>query len=194
MKFTKLKIQDAWLAESAVLRDNRGSFTEWFKFDDFSNTSGIEFSTKQANFSISDKGVIRGIHYSLSPDGQAKWIKCVAGSVIDFVVDIRPNSSNFMKVIEIDLNASDGKAVFIGPGLGHGFISLEDHSAVSYLLSSPYSPNYEFEINPLDEELKINWHLNLVDDIGIIRSPKDAQAPSIRERMDQGKLPFIKNR
>jgi len=74
--------------------------------------------------------------------------------------------------------------------LGHGFIALEDESTVSYLLSSLYSPSDEYEINPLDIEIDIDWHLDLVGGSGLILSPKDANAPSLSKRFDQGKLPL----
>jgi dTDP-4-dehydrorhamnose 3,5-epimerase len=87
------------------------------------------------------------------------------------------------------LKGGDGRAVLIGNGLGHGFISLEDNSTVSYLLSSPYSPTEEFEINPMDPAIGIDWQLNLVGGSGIILSAKDANAPSLSTRLAEGKLP-----
>ena len=89
----------------------------------------------------------------------------------------------------IDLKSGEGRAVLVGAGLGHGFLSLEEGSIVSYLLDSPYSPSGEFEINPLDLELGIKWPLELVGGMGLILSPKDAQAPSLAERAAEGKLP-----
>lgn len=189
MKLTLLGIEGAWLAESNVFPDERGSFREWFKFEEIKEVTGIDFSVKQANLSLSNKGVVRGIHYSLSEEGQAKWVTCANGHIIDVIVDIRPSSPTFKKVIEVDLKGGEGCAVLIGAGLGHGFLALEDNSVVSYLLSSPYSPSNEFEINPLDPDLNIDWHLDLVGNTGHIISPKDAQAPSLQERLADGRLP-----
>lgn len=75
--------------------------------------------------------------------------------------------------------------------IGHGFLSLEDGSIVSYLLDSPYSPSEEFEINPMDPEIGIKWPLDLVGGAGLILSPKDAQAPSLAARVAEGKLPGL---
>lgn len=194
MKLTPLGIEGAWLAESPVWSDDRGFFREWFKREEVFSKTGIDFSAQQANISISNKGVIRGIHYSMAPDGQAKWVTCVTGAVIDVIVDIRPNSPTFKKIEYIDLKGNENRSVLIGEGLGHGFISLEDGSSLSYLLSTPYHPEAEFEILPTDETLKINWHLNLVGQFGIVLSPEDALAPTLEERKIQDKLPQWKPR
>ena len=101
MKLTPLDIDGVWLAESPVWSDNRGFFREWFKCEDVKAATGIDFSIQQANISQSQRGVIRGIHYSLAPQGQAKWITCVQGSILDVVVDIRPKSPTYKKYIYI---------------------------------------------------------------------------------------------
>jgi dTDP-4-dehydrorhamnose 3,5-epimerase len=189
MELTPLGIEGAWLAESPLRKDNRGFFREWFKREDVLSKTGLDFSTEQANISISNKGVIRGIHYSLAPQGQAKLITCVSGSIIDVIIDIRPNSHTYKRIEYVDLNGKVGRSVLLGKGLGHGFISLEDKSSVSYLMNSPYSSEVEFEIVPTDTELKINWHLELVGGLGIILSPKDAGAPTLNELRLKDKLP-----
>ena len=157
MKIEELEISGAWIAHSSILKDNRGNFREWFKADEIEAVTGIRFGVRQANISTSNKGVLRGIHYSIAPQGQAKWITCISGSIWDVVVDLRPSSSTFKKWISIELSAESGDAVFISDGLGHAFMSLEDNSTVAYLLTSPYSPTEEFEIFPLDPELAISW-------------------------------------
>ena len=116
-------------------------------------------------------------------------VTCATGHVIDVIVDIRPESTTFKKVIKVDLKGGEAKAILIGANLGHGFLALEDNSVLSYLLSSPYSPNHELEINPLDSELNIDWHLNMVGETGHIISPKDAQAPTLAERLVANQLP-----
>jgi dTDP-4-dehydrorhamnose 3,5-epimerase len=149
--------------------------------------TGSEFNGQQANISTSARGVLRGIHYSLAKAGQAKWVTCVNGSIKDVIVDIRTESTTFGKHIEVDLESGDGKAVLIGKGLGHGFVSLENDTAVAYLVSSPFSPTEEFEINPLDPAIGIDWGLDLED---LLLSPKDSVAPTLAERAIQGKLPL----
>jgi dTDP-4-dehydrorhamnose 3,5-epimerase len=189
MKLTPLEIEGAWLAESPVWPDERGYFREWFKADEIRRVTGIDFSVAQANISKSNMGVLRGIHYSIAPGGQAKWITCVSGHILDFIVDIRPQSSTYKKYVSVDLKGGEGRAVLVGQGLGHAFMSLVDDSTVSYLLSSPYSPDEELAINPMDPELVIDWQLGLIGGMGAISSPKDAGAPTLAERLEQGKLP-----
>ena len=186
MKLIPLGIEGAWLAESPVWSDERGFFREWFKAEDVLAAAGIDFSIQQANISQSQRGVIRGIHYSLAPQGQAKWVTCVSGSIRDVIVDIRPNSSTFRNWIEIELQGGSGKAVYISEGLGHGFLALEDNTSVAYLLSTPFLPTEEFEINPLDEELGIDWGVNLTE---IKISEKDKNAPTLAMRLSEGRLP-----
>ena len=186
MKLTPLGIEGVWLAESPVWRDNRGFFREWFKSEDIKKETGRDFGIEQANISLSSKGTLRGIHYSIAPCGQAKWITCVAGSIKDVIVDIRPDSKSFGQWIEVELGGGSGKAIFISEGLGHGFVALEDNSAVAYLVSTPFSPLDEFEINPLDEKIGINWGL---DSSELKISEKDKKAPTLAERLAEGKLP-----
>ena len=189
MNLNPLGIEGAWLAETPVWSDNRGYFLEWFKSDEVFAKTGFDFSVKQANISLSNKGVIRGIHYSLAVGGQAKWVSCLSGSIIDVVVDIRPGSPTYKKVEHIDLKAGDGKALLIGPGLGHGFIALEDNTVISYLLTSKYSPELEFGILPTDTELNIDWHLESLGGMNPVLSEKDAEAPTLEARKLEGKLP-----
>jgi dTDP-4-dehydrorhamnose 3,5-epimerase len=188
MKLSPLGIEGVWLAESPVWNDDRGSFREWFKDKELIEATGVEFAVQQANISISARGVLRGLHYSLAIDGQAKWITCVSGSVRDVVVDIRTDSVTFGKHVTVDLISGDGKAILIGKGLGHGFVSIENDSAVAYLVSSPFSPSEEFEINPLDPLLGISWGLPLKE---LRLSARDSAAPSLSQRAAQGKLPYL---
>ena len=174
------------MAESPVWSDERWFFREWFKAEEISRIAGRDFSVAQANISSSARGTVRGIHYSLAEGGQAKWVTCVSGSIRDVIVDIRPASPTYGKSIVIELSGASGKAVLIGEGLGHGFVAMEDDATVAYLITSPFSPKEEFEINPLDPEIGIEWGLP----VGELRlSPKDAAAPSLAERLADGKLP-----
>ncbi len=186
MKLTPLGIEGVWLAESPVWSDDRGFFREWFKSEDIKNETGRDFGIEQANISLSSRGTLRGIHYSVAPRGQAKWITCVAGSIKDVIVDIRPDSKSFGQWIEVDLRGDSGKAVLISEGLGHGFLAFEDNTAVAYLVSTPFSPTHEYEINPLDEKIAINWGMEISE---LKISDKDKNAPTLSERLAEGKLP-----
>jgi len=186
MEILPLNIDGAWLANSRINNDERGSFREWFKFSDIESTTGITFETNQANLSKSAKGTVRGIHYGLYKEGQAKWITCVTGKIRDVIVDIRVGSPTFGKQISIELNAYDGTSILIGTGLGHGFSVLEEDSCVGYLVSVEYSPNEEFEIFPLDRSLSIDWG---VSEPEMKISEKDRLAPTLDMRKNTNQLP-----
>jgi dTDP-4-dehydrorhamnose 3,5-epimerase len=186
MELMPLGIKGVWLAESPVWSDDRGFFREWFKSADVKDATGREFRIEQANISLSSRGTLRGIHYSIAPRGQAKWITCVSGSIKDVIVDIRPDSKTFGEWIGVELSGNSGKAILISEGLGHGFITLEDNTAVAYLVSTPFSPTDEFEINPLDEKININWGMDLSE---LKISNKDKKAPTLAVRSAEGNLP-----
>ena len=183
MKIQQLEIDGVWKVSSKFHVDDRGGFREWFKYSTISDQINRKFAVAQANSSYSHKGVIRGIHYSNSLDGQGKWVTCTSGSIWDVVVDIRPKSRTFMKWIGIELSALSGDSIYISEGLGHAFMALEEKSTIVYLLSSPYSPLEEHAINPLDTDLGITWPL-----IPNFMSTKDAIAPSIKELLERGEL------
>lgn len=177
MEFEELGISGAWIAHSSVYNDDRGFFREWYKVSDAREKLGINFDVEQANISTSKIGAVRGIHYSLIPRGQGKWVTCVTGSIWDVVVDIRPSSPTFKKWIGIKLDGSSGNSLIVSAGLGHGFVALQDNSSVAYLLTSPYSPVNEFGIHPLDSELAISWPIS-----DLLISTKDSLAPSFSDR------------
>jgi dTDP-4-dehydrorhamnose 3,5-epimerase len=174
-------MEGAWLAEAPLLNDERGNFREWFKQEEVFPKTNINFSVQQANISISNKGVIRGIHYSIAPQGQAKWVTCITGSIIDVIVDIRPNSPTFKRVEYVTLTGQKNRAVLVGAGLGHGFISLEDGSSVAYLLSTIYAPEVEFGIHPFDKTLNIDWGIT---EAKAILSNKDRNAATFENRVN----------
>ena len=186
MKLTPLGIDGAWIAESPVWSDDRGFFREWFRSEDVMAAIGRDFGIEQANISLSSAGTLRGIHYSIAPRGQAKWITCVSGSIQDVIVDIRTDSKTFGQWIDVELKGNSGNAVLVSEGLGHGFLSLENNTTVAYLVSTPFSPKDEFEINPLDEKLGIKWGMDLSS---LKISSKDEKAPNLEQRRVSGRLP-----
>lgn len=152
--------------EFDVWTDERGSFFEWFKLPDF--------EVRQANCSISKRGVLRGIHFAKNPPGQKKYVMCTRGSVMDVVVDLDEESSTFGKWESIILDSKYPTALLIPNEIGHSFLALEDDTQVVYLCDQPYNPKNEFGINPLDSTIDITWP----KDIEFIISAKDASAPS----------------
>jgi dTDP-4-dehydrorhamnose 3,5-epimerase len=186
MNVEPLSISGAWTISSRIYEDDRGSFREWFKASALLERAGISFQPKQSNVSTSAKGVVRGIHYSLAPQGQAKLITCLSGRIWDVVVDIRTGSPTFGQWEGVELSPDNGKSVFISSGLGHGFSALEDDSVAAYLLSSEYDPASEKEINPLDSLLGVDWKTSTP-----VLSEKDQKGPSLESRVKLDEIPHF---
>lgn len=186
MSLQELSVVGAYLATHRVFPDERGLFREWFKAEEIEPI--VEnFSVQQANYSKSIKGVIRGIHYSLAPQGQAKVVTCAAGKIIDVLVDLRSGSPSYLKVEYVELSEDSGKVVFIPSGVGHGFVVQSESAAVVYLTSSGYAPEFEKAICPTDPGLGINWPIS-VNDHEII-SKADTEAPTLAQAKASGNLP-----
>ncbi len=158
-----------------VFSDNRGYFFEGYQQDAISDATGFDFNVAQMNISQSKLGTVRGIHYAKNPPGQAKFVRCLSGKVWDVIVDLRPDSPSFGKWVSVELSAEEHNAVLIPNGFGHGFQALTQESTVVYLCSTKFNPSAEYGINPLDEELKITWPLEITE-----LSEKDKAAPSLR--------------
>ncbi len=184
MNLRELDIVGLYVAESRVFGDDRGFFREWFKLSDF-EAVGLNFSTEQSNLSVSVRNVVRGLHYSLAPRGQAKVVTCVYGALDDVIVDIREGSPTFGAVVTVSLSADAGTTVVLPAGVAHGFCVTSETAALSYLLSSPYDAPHELEIHPMDPAIDVPWALSGE----AILSEKDAAAPTLAERRAAGQLP-----
>src|SRR6478735_2884430 len=157
-----ISIGGAWTYTPALHRDDRGCFLEWFRAAELSESLGYRPEVAQANCSVSRRGVVRGIHYASVPPGQAKYVTCVSGAVLDVVVDIRTGSPSFGKWEAVRLDDTTHRCVYLSEGLGHAFMALEDNSTVVYLCSQGYAPQREHGIDPLDPSLAIAWPEDLV--------------------------------
>jgi dTDP-4-dehydrorhamnose 3,5-epimerase len=186
MNLQQLSIAGVYVDTHKVFPDERGLFREWFKAEEIASIDK-DFSVQQANYSKSNQWVIRGIHYSLAPQGQAKVVTCAAGKIIDVLVDLRSCSPSYLKVEYVELSEDSGNVVFIPSGVGHGFVVQSESAAVVYLTSSGYAPEFEKGICPTDLGLGINWQLP-AGEVGII-SESDMKAPSLAEAQESGDLP-----
>jgi dTDP-4-dehydrorhamnose 3,5-epimerase len=186
MKLEELSISGLFRLESPVWADDRGFFREWFVADSF-GTSAPGFITAQTNLSFSTANVVRGLHYSLAPEGQAKVVTCVAGELVDVIVDIRVGSPTYGKYEAVTLRPDEGCSLLLPGGVAHGFCVVGESATMAYLLSSPFNPTMELEINPFDEEIGIAWPISGP----AILSPKDSEAPSLSQRRKSGQLPVF---
>ncbi|MEU8820394.1 dTDP-4-dehydrorhamnose 3,5-epimerase family protein [Actinoplanes sp. NPDC048796] len=184
MKIRPLSIEGAWEVTPVQHGDDRGTFLEWYRFDRLAEAVGHALDLRQANLSTSARDVVRGVHFADVPPGQAKYLTCVSGSVLDVVVDLRVGSPTFGAWEAVPLDDVERRAVYLAEGLGHAFCALTDDATVAYLCSATYRPGHEHGVHPLDDELGIDWPAGTP-----LLSPKDAAAPTLAEARAAGLLP-----
>jgi dTDP-4-dehydrorhamnose 3,5-epimerase len=170
--------------------DSRGTFLEWYRFDLLEDAVGRSLDLRQANTSVSRRGVVRGIHFADTPPGQAKYVTVPRGAIIDYVVDLRTGSPTFGQWRSVRIDDVERKAVFLEEGLGHAFLALADETVVSYLVSSTYDPGKEHGVTPFDSELALEFPSEAGE---IIVSEKDRDAPTLAAARDGGLLPDLES-
>jgi dTDP-4-dehydrorhamnose 3,5-epimerase len=185
VEIRELKIPDAYEVTPRQHGDDRGVFLEWFRSEAFAEVVGHPLRLAQANTSVSVRGVVRGVHFAQVPPGQAKYVTCPVGRVLDVVVDVRVGSPTFGTWDSVLLDDRDRRAIYLAEGLGHVFLALDDRSVVTYLCAEEYNPSREHGVHPLDPEIGIAWP----EGVEPLLSPKDAGAPSLREAEQAGVLP-----
>jgi dTDP-4-dehydrorhamnose 3,5-epimerase len=184
MKIRPLAIDGAFEIVTAQHSDPRGLFLEWYRFDRLAEAAGHPLRLAQANLSVSARGVVRGIHFADVPPGQAKYVTCLRGAVLDAVVDLRVGSPTFGRWEGVQLDDAQRRAVYIPEGVGHGFCALTDDATLTYLCSETYAPDREHSVHPLDADLGIAWPAD-----SPLVSDRDGAAPMLAEAAEAGLLP-----
>ncbi len=185
MLVTPFSIDGVWRFDPLLRPDDRGIFLESFKESVFAETVGHSLHLAQMNISVSHAGTVRGMHFADVPPGQAKYVQCFSGQILDIVVDIRVGSPTFGQYEAIELDSDNRSGLYISEGLGHAFCALSDSATVGYLCSEGYSPEREHGIHPLDPDLALPWPQGEQS----VLSPKDAAAPLLAEAIASGLLP-----
>jgi 5-epimerase len=180
-----LAVRDAYEFIPQVYRDTRGQFVAPYQEAVFRQTLGHSLIVAQTNHSVSRRGTIRGVHFAETPPGQAKYVYCPRGVLLDVVVDVRVGSPTFGRWVAIRLDSNTFRAVYLAEGLGHAFIALEEGTTMTYLCSTGYSPSREHGITPLDPALGLPWPAELEP----VLSDKDSSAPTLAEAERAGLLP-----
>ncbi|MGX5695912.1 dTDP-4-dehydrorhamnose 3,5-epimerase family protein [Agromyces soli] len=186
MQIRELKIPDSYEVTPKQFGDDRGVFLEWYRFDRLEEVVGHSLDLKQANTSVSKRGVVRGIHFADIPPSQAKYVTATHGAVLDFVIDIRVGSPTFGEWDSVLLDDVDRRAIYLAEGLGHCFIALSDDATVSYLVTDTFNPGREHGINPLDAEIGLEFPIATDE---LLLSPKDTEALSLAAAAAAGLLP-----
>lgn len=186
MSVRPLRVAGAYAFTPKVFPDSRGAFLSPYQEPAFTAAVGHRlFPVAQTNHSVSARDVVRGVHYTLTPPGTAKYVYCARGSAVDIVVDVRVGSPTFGAWDAVTLDQSDHRAVYFPLGLGHAFVSLEDDTVMSYMLSGGYVPEHELALTVLDPALG----LPLPDRDRMILSDRDAVAPTLADAAKAGTLP-----
>ena len=173
-------LDGVFIIEPKIFEDNRGFFYESWNQQLFNNTVGKEVNFQQDNHSLSNLGVLRGLHYQIEPKPQGKLVRCISGSVFDVAVDLRKSSPTFGEWASIVLDNVNKLMIWIPVGFAHGFLSLEDNSELLYKASELWSKDHDRSIRWDDENININWPLKDINFSEPRLSEKDATAPFLK--------------
>ena len=178
MRIEEAPIEGVWIIHPTVFEDHRGYFFESFSQKKLDEKLGYSPKFVQDNQSQSGYGVIRGLHLQTGPYAQAKLVRALEGSILDVIVDVRPNSGQFGEVFALELSAENKIQLFIPRGFAHGFAVLSDTATIHYKADNYYNKVSESGLIYNDPALEIDWQL---DQDEIKTSEKDLLLPSLAE-------------
>ncbi len=177
MEVIKTHIDGPLIIEPRVFLDSRGYFFESWTQRGYDDIIGKTHFV-QDNESKSVRGVIRGLHFQSPPFAQSKLVRCVLGSVLDVIVDIRKGSPTYGQHVAVELSADNHRQLFVPKGFAHGFAVLSDEAIFQYKCDNYYAPQADGGISLLDESLGVDWHIPLNE---AILSDKDRNRPTLAE-------------
>lgn len=156
MIFNKQKLEGVFVIEAQSNKDERGLFRRHFCENEL-KTNGIDFSVKQGNISENkSKHTLRGFHYQIVPSKESKIISCIAGSIFNVLIDLRPKSSTFMQWQEFNFSSEGRESLYIPVGCANAFLTLEDNTWVHYYMNDFFkTDSLGFRYN--DPSFNINW-------------------------------------
>jgi len=178
MKVTETHLEGCFIIEPNVFGDSRGNFFESFNEQRFKELTELNVRFVQDNQSISQRGVLRGLHFQKGIHAQAKLVRVIKGKVLDVVVDVRSESKTYGQTFSIELSDRNNKQLFVPRGFAHGFSVLENDTIFAYKCDNYYNKESESGIIFNDLDLNIDWHLNLNE---IMLSDKDKELKSLKE-------------
>ncbi len=176
MKMTPAPLNGLLVLEPAVHTDERGSFSETFNEQVWTELTGLKNDFVQDNQSISRKGVLRGLHFQKPPFAQGKLVRVTKGKVWDVAVDMRKNTLTFGQYWGLELSAENKKQLWIPPGFAHGFVALEDDTVFLYKCTALYNKESEGGLRWDDPGIAIKWPME-----NPIVSEKDQKLPGFND-------------
>ncbi|HEY5877276.1 MAG TPA: dTDP-4-dehydrorhamnose 3,5-epimerase [Nakamurella sp.] len=172
MKFLRTPIDGVAILELEERGDQRGFFARSFCRDEF-EANGLLPDVVQCNISYNHvAGTLRGMHFQLEPATEAKLVRCIAGSIVDVIVDLRPDSTTFRQHVSVELSAANRRSLYVPPMFAHGYQTLVDDTEVLYQVSERYTPGMERGLRYDDPTLGLSWPLPVT-----LISEKDANWP-----------------
>lgn len=157
MRFTPTAIDGVTIVDLEPHADDRGFFARAFCVEEFAH-AGLAMAAPQINLSRNAKAfTLRGLHYRVGDDAEAKVVRVTRGRLFDVAVDVRPESLTFRRWIGVELDAQSGRALHIGEGVAHGFLTLEDETDILYVMSKPHAPAAERGLRWNDPAFAIAW-------------------------------------
>ncbi len=159
MTFTPTTLAGSYVVGLTPYSDERGWFARTYCKREF-EAIGHQKEWVQMNHSFTkDKGTVRGMHFQFPPHGEIKMVRCIAGAVLDVIIDIRKGSATFLQWAAVELSAANKQMLYIPEGFAHGFQTLEDDTELIYHHSDFYQPGVEGGIRYNDPALNISWPL-----------------------------------
>ncbi|WP_457746018.1 dTDP-4-dehydrorhamnose 3,5-epimerase [Sulfurimonas sp.] len=179
MQIIKTEIEGLLILEPRVFEDSRGKFIKIFN-DDFFQKSSLDITIKETYFSLSNKDVIRGMHFQTPPYEHVKIVYVPYGKIIDVVLDLRKDSPTYGKYYSLTLSDKNAKVLIIPKGMAHGFKSLEDNTNVTYMQTTGYAPENDEGI--LFDSFGFDWQCS---------NPKISQRDLSFLALNDFKTPFV---
>jgi dTDP-4-dehydrorhamnose 3,5-epimerase len=176
LSVTSTAIADVLVLVPQVFEDDRGSFVESFNARDFAVATGVATPFVQDNHSLSQRGVLRGLHYQVQHP-QGKLIRVIEGSVFDVAVDLRRSSPTFGRWVGEVLSAANGRQMWIPPGFAHGFVVLGERAQCLYKTTDYWHPGCERSLRWNDPAIGIDWPIDFHPQL----APRDANAPPLAQ-------------
>ena len=190
MQVEDLPLDGPLLLTPKVFGDDRGYFLESWNRRSFAEAIGIleaELpSFVQDNQSRSRRGVLRGLHYQVAPEPQAKLVRCVAGEIFDVAVDLRRNSASFGQWTGTRLSGTNHRQLWVPVGFAHGFLTLSDTAEVLYKTAGYWNRTCERSLRWNDPAIGIDWPLDDLEGLEPLLTDKDAEAPTLAAALATG--------
>lgn len=157
MRFTPTSIEDVVVVDLEPASDERGYFARLHCPQAFA-AAGHGFVPQQTSLSRNiHAGTLRGMHYEASPHEEAKLVRVTRGRIFDVAIDLRPGSPTFRRWTGVELSAENGRALLIGEGMAHGFVTLEDETDVLYQINRIFEPGHGRGVRWDDPAFGIDW-------------------------------------